>query len=158
MTAAKRPRGRPLGVPLCRRRALEAAILDALTHEIRDARGARRGAAYPPGWKRANGRQVQRHVVKVLGALGFIVSERTARAAWYDTAPIDDDRRADWPRNIRHAADLLNFDGDDKRRDSLVDAIGTWCIAETKAGRGCPLAAGELALAFKKAGKKIDAE
>jgi hypothetical protein len=142
-------------MPLHKRRAIEAAIVETFVAYGGAVPGTLvRGIAYHPGWERENLAKVKRHVVKAFLAIDITVSPRTVERVWRapDSLP-HDPRSADSPGLIRHAADMLNFDGD-QRRDDLIDRLRTWCASEARAARPFPQRAYELAVAYRKASKK----
>jgi hypothetical protein len=153
-------RGRPPGVSLHKRRAIEAAILEALPITRWDEGQPRPDRAFPLGWERVNRERVVTDVIRMFAQLGEAVSKRTVeRAFGFEGAfgpgqiPADDRLHDDDLRSsayIRHAADMLNLHGNE-HRNSLIDALYAWCRAEGAAGRSLPPSALTLAIAFRTA-------
>lgn len=152
-------RGRPKGMPAHKRRAIESAIIETfVTYVDPTTKAHRRGAAYPSGWEHGdyeNVNAVARHVVKAFAEIDIKVGARTVKAVWYARPLPVDLRCRDSPGLIRHAADMLNFEGPDSDRDRLINAIFAWCAKETRAGRSYPHRAHELAKAYRVENKRM---
>lgn len=144
-------------MPLWRRRALEAAILEALPIAPWAPGCPRPARAYPRGWKRPNLRRVVSDVEKMLASLGARVGRRTIERALRNEAPY----RGQLPRDewaaaddgrasvlIRRAADLLGVAGG-VPRGALIDRLYAWCLRRCADGLPLPASPVELARAYR---------